>query len=414
MKVSRPIVIQGVIQSIIVLLTLSGFALMVVEGQQAASLALFVLAALAIMGSLLWLLRQLRLQSSHLQRQLDTLQNSPDVSHFSRDITNLLTREEQTQPTTAGLHQVNDPFERIALLVERLAQRSDEIVGIINVITDITHQTHLLALNAAIEAARTSDRGEQGRGFAGVANEVCNLTERTRVAIDEMAAMVTAICNETHEIVKQVTVGRERVQERAQQTADVLGQIILPAEEAGRHTPAMIAAKPEQYATTLQQITHTAATTQTDLQHSNSAIHNLLRLAVDIMVTAHAHTTLEQSDLHQILDSITQIRMNTILLTSSATIAETAEPIIRINALDRQITRCWNRHLDTPLSTEERQLAAAFDMAWSIFKEACTITLTRSAAGDFKVARYNTIHNAGPKFQTAKACLLRCIQQSHR
>ncbi|TPW15337.1 MAG: hypothetical protein FD130_1217, partial [Halothiobacillaceae bacterium] len=48
MKVSRPIVIQGVIQSIIVLLTLSGFALMVVEGQQAASLALFVLAALAI------------------------------------------------------------------------------------------------------------------------------------------------------------------------------------------------------------------------------------------------------------------------------------------------------------------------------------------------------------------------------
>lgn len=57
------------------------------------------------------------------------------------------------------------------------------IADIISVITDIAFQTNILALNAAVEAARA---GEHGKGFAVVAAEVQKLSERTKVAANEI------------------------------------------------------------------------------------------------------------------------------------------------------------------------------------------------------------------------------------
>ena len=153
------------------------------------------------------------------------------------------------QEASSSLEHIATALNSTATVINTLGQRSEEIGGIVGVITSIAEQTNLLALNAAIEAARA---GEQGRGFAVVADEVRNLASRTRQATDEISVMIQSIQQETGNAISTMEHGNVLMQEGLSRNADVasaLARIDEQSRSAGQQFAAITTATQEQSST---------------------------------------------------------------------------------------------------------------------------------------------------------------------
>src|SRR5271157_2167021 len=113
------------------------------------------------------------------------------------------------EETLTRMQAIASSSTEAAKKIEYLGKQSEQIGRIIGVIDDIADQTNLLALNAAIEAARA---GTQGRGFAVVADEVRKLAERTTGATNEIAQMIHAVQEGTHQAIAAMQAGTKEVE----------------------------------------------------------------------------------------------------------------------------------------------------------------------------------------------------------
>ncbi|WP_413038191.1 methyl-accepting chemotaxis protein [Pseudomonas ogarae] len=131
-----------------------------------------------------------------------------------------------------GLHVIETTAEQIASLaremtgamddVQALADSSEQIGSVLEVIRSIAEQTNLLALNAAIEAARA---GEAGRGFAVVADEVRNLARKTQESVAQIRGVIENLQAGTRGVVGSISQNHDQAHAVSNHTTSALSAL---------------------------------------------------------------------------------------------------------------------------------------------------------------------------------------------
>ena len=119
----------------------------------------------------------------------------------------------EVRQTVEVINGLAAEVDHAAQVIQKLAEDSQAIGVVMEVIRGVAEQTNLLALN---EAARA---GEQGRGFAVVADEVRTLASRTQQSTLEIREMIERLQAGSSEAVEVMVRGRSQAQASVEQAA---------------------------------------------------------------------------------------------------------------------------------------------------------------------------------------------------
>ncbi|MBA1231788.1 methyl-accepting chemotaxis protein [Pseudomonas viridiflava] len=190
--------------------------------------------------------------------------------------------------TVQSIQTLTENVQATSVLVQSLADQSQDIGKVLDVIRSIAEQTNLLALNAAIEAARA---GESGRGFAVVADEVRALAHRTQQSTLEIDSMVNAMRSGSAEALASMTTSRDRASSTlslAKGAGDSLSEITSSINQISERNLVIASAAEEQAQVSREVDRNIVNIRDLSMQSTQGAnqisasSHELSRLAADL------------------------------------------------------------------------------------------------------------------------------------
>ncbi|SEL22814.1 methyl-accepting chemotaxis protein [Atopomonas hussainii] len=225
----------------------------------------------------------------------EVARNATQTSQVTDEASSFVNRAaEVSHNANQAIGKLVTDIQQVASLTESLAEESNEIDKVIEVINAIAEQTNLLALNAAIEAARA---GEMGRGFAVVADEVRVLASRTRNSTEEIRTIIG------------------RLQEATGKVVHAMGQSCQYASDVGRESE--------------------------DVQHSVSNINEKMNKVREMNIYIAQAAEEQHSVAESINKSVTRIAQLNHENTQSISIGQ--QEIDKLNQLSAQLDRLIDR-----------------------------------------------------------------------
>jgi methyl-accepting chemotaxis protein/ABC-type sugar transport system substrate-binding protein len=155
------------------------------------------------------------------------IQNIDRVSRESQESANAVDRTAKAVTvgtdamgkTMTSMQTIEQSVTNTWKVVDELAQHSNRIDSIVELIRDIASRVNVLALNAVIEATRA---GESGRGFMVVANEIRTLAKNTREASGQVTDLIQVVKSDIGKIEKVMSEGLEKVKQSAGLTDEAM------------------------------------------------------------------------------------------------------------------------------------------------------------------------------------------------
>jgi methyl-accepting chemotaxis protein len=156
----------------------------------------------------------------------ELLSTSRQIAESSQRVS--VIADETVKSAQEGDHTVQQGQEAISMIkrqtdhvvtqVLELGKRSQQIGGVVDIITELAEQTNILAINATIEAAGA---GEAGKRFSVVADEIRKLADRVGSSAKDIQGIIEEIRGSVNTTVMATESGSKAVEAGTQQFGEV-------------------------------------------------------------------------------------------------------------------------------------------------------------------------------------------------
>jgi methyl-accepting chemotaxis protein len=183
------------------------------------------------------------------------------VSKIAEDTSDAaLSGDATIDQTRASISAIRSQVDQIVQHMLALGEKSQQIGGVVDLVSELAEQTNILAINATIEA---SGAGEWGRRFAVVAEEIRKLADRTAGSAKEIRALIDDVRGAVNTTVMATEIGAKSVDAGSRQFDDAtssfrrIAQLVATTNDATRE----IELSTKQQTTAVEQVNVAASDT---------------------------------------------------------------------------------------------------------------------------------------------------------